>query len=99
VFASDGQRSYLVECYWPGVNEEKLTAAVARVVETVGELREEGRDLRFLQSIFVPADETVFWLFGGSEADVRAASQQAGVQFERVLESRWIDGTNRRSKR
>jgi hypothetical protein len=40
----------------------------------------------------------VFWLFGGSEADVRAASQQAGVQFERVLESRWIDGTTGRSK-
>jgi hypothetical protein len=96
--ASDGQRSYLVECYWPGVNEEKLTAAIARVVETVGELREEGRDLRFLQSIFVPADETVFWLFGGSEADVRAASQQAGVRFERVLESLRIAGTNGRSK-
>jgi hypothetical protein len=39
----------------------------------------------------VPADETVFCLFDGAEADVRAVSEQAGVPFERVLESLRID--------
>jgi hypothetical protein len=40
----------------------------------------------------VPADETVFCLFEGCKADVTAASKQADVPFERVLESLRIDG-------
>ena len=44
-------------------------------------------------SILVPSDETVFCLFDGSEADVRAVSQQADMPFERVLASVRIDVT------
>jgi hypothetical protein len=40
----------------------------------------------------VPADETVFCLFDGDEADVRAVSEQAGIPFARVLESLRVDG-------
>jgi hypothetical protein len=86
------RRSYLVECYWPGVSEEKLAAATQRVRTAASELRRHGRELRFVGSILVPADETVFCLFDGLEADVRTASEQAGVPFERVLESLLIDG-------
>ncbi|HEY8869334.1 MAG TPA: hypothetical protein VIM30_08070 [Candidatus Limnocylindrales bacterium] len=39
------------------------------------------------------ADETVFCLFEGAEADVRAASEEAGIPFERVLESVRLDGS------
>jgi hypothetical protein len=38
--------------------------------------------------IFVLEDETVFCLFEGREADVRAVSERAGVPFGRVLASR-----------
>jgi hypothetical protein len=41
----------------------------------------------FLASIRVPADEGVFCLFDGVGADIRTASEQAGVPFERVLET------------
>ncbi len=54
--------------------------------------RARGRDLRFLWSILVPADETVFCFFDGDETDVRTVSEQAGVPFERVLEWLRIDG-------
>jgi hypothetical protein len=54
---------------------------------------ERPRALRFLGSILVLADETVFCLFDGLEADVRTVSEQAGVPFERVLESLRIDGS------
>ncbi len=54
-------------------------------------LRREGDEIEFLGSVLVYADETVFWLFEGREADVRVASERAGVPFERVLEVR-IDG-------
>jgi hypothetical protein len=35
---------------------------------------------------------TVFCLFDGEEADVRAVSQKAGVPFERILDSLCIGG-------
>jgi hypothetical protein len=85
-------KSYLVESYWPDVSEEKLASAVQRARAAAAELRRHGRELRFLGSILVPADETVFCLFDGAEPDVRAVSEQAGVPFERVLESFRIDG-------
>lgn len=85
---------YLVECYWPGVTEQKLAEAAARARVAAGEFQRHGRELQFLCSILVPADETVFCFFNGAEEDVRAASLQAGVRFERVLESRRIDGVS-----
>ncbi len=83
----DQPRGYMAECYWPGVSADKLAVAVERAERAAAELRGHGRSLRFLGSILVPADETVFWLFDGEEADVRAVSEKAGVPFERILES------------
>ena len=86
---SDGDltKSYLVECFWPGVTSETLALAARRVQASASALRQQGGDVIFLGSILVPADESVFCLFDGVEADVRAASEQAGIPFERVLES------------
>jgi hypothetical protein len=63
-----------------------------RAQAAVADLCRAGRPGDLVGSILVPADETVFCLFDGSEDDVRAASSQAGVPFERVLESLRIDG-------
>jgi hypothetical protein len=95
---TDRTRGYLVECYWPGVSEEALVTAAQRARRAAAELRQKGGDVDFLSSILVPADETVFWLFNGREADVRIASEQAGVPFERVLESLHVDGSDRREE-
>ena len=91
----DLTRSYLVECYWPGVSEEALVAAAKRTRNAASALRRRGRDVDFLGSILVPLDETVFSLFRGCEADVRAASAEAGLPFERVLDSLHVDGSGR----
>lgn len=88
----DSAKSYLVECYWPGVSAEKLVSAAKRVQAAASTLRRQGRDVVFLGSILVPADESVFCLFDGVEADIRSASKRAGIPFERVLESLRIDG-------
>jgi hypothetical protein len=89
--ATEDRKSYLVECYWPGVSVEKLVDALRRVHDAQSQLRGLGADVEFLGSILVPVDETVFCLFDGSEADVRAVSARAGVLFERVLESLRFD--------
>ena len=95
---SDGSRSYLVECYWPGVTEDKLATLVRRAQAVASELRHSGRRVDFLGSILVPADETVFCLFAGAEEDVRAVSERAAVPFERVLASLRIDGKQAREE-
>jgi hypothetical protein len=89
---NDRRRGYLVECYWPGVSEEALVGASRRASEAAAELRRDGGDVDFLSSVLVLVDETVFCLFQGREADVRAASSRAGMPFERVLESLRVDG-------
>jgi hypothetical protein len=95
VFGSDQSRSYLVECYWPGVSEAKLAVVTERAREVARQLRRQGRVLRFRGSLLIPEDETVFCFFDGEEADVRTASEQAGMPFERVLVSLRIDGKQR----
>jgi len=86
VWCSDDAKGYLVECYWPGVDKEKLAGAALRTSEAAADLRQTGAEVEFLGSILVPADETVFCFFDGVEEDVRQASSRAGLPFERVLE-------------
>lgn len=88
---TEDRKSYLVECYWPGVSVDKLVDTLRRVREAQSHLRATGADVEFLGSILVPIDETVFCLFDGRESDVRAVSKRAGVLFERVLESLRFD--------
>jgi hypothetical protein len=91
----DRTRSYLLECYWPGISEERIVATAHRTRKAAAALRRQGAAVDFLSSILIPVDETVFWLFEGLEADIRMASLHAGVPFERVLESMRFDGRPR----
>jgi hypothetical protein len=92
MLGAEETRTYLVECYWPGVDERKVATAVGRAQAAALQLRRQGNEIEFLGSILVHADETVFCLFSGREADVRVASERAGVTFHRVLEALRIDG-------
>jgi len=76
-------RTYLVECYWPGVTETRLAETIARLaVEPDGSER-----VRWLDSILVPADETVLCVFrGATAAAIRQAADEARLPAERVVE-------------
>lgn len=89
------QTSYLVECFWPGVSPAELATVAGRAQEAARSLQGRGRELRFLGSILLPSDETVFCFFEGQEADVREVSEQAGVPYERVLEAIRFEGDDR----
>jgi hypothetical protein len=84
---------YLVELYV----SRSDPAAVARRAErgrlTAEELTREGRPVRYLRSIFIPEDETCFFLFEAASADaVREAAHRATLDFERVAEAfgEWV---------
>jgi hypothetical protein len=45
-----------------------------------------GREVRLIQSIFVPEDETCFYLFEAQSRDyARQAAIRSGLQVERVV--------------
>jgi hypothetical protein len=97
--ASGDRRSFLVEGYWPGVDETQLEQAVGRVRAAADDLQRRGSEIEFVGTIFVLADETVFCLFDGREAEIRTVSSRAGVPFERVLEFVRIESGARAARR
>ena len=90
---------YLLEMYLPdgdsagarddvGGGSSGEPPATARLRAAAEEMRREGADVRFLRSIFVPDDETCFFLFEASSGDVVAElSRRAGVTATRISQA------------
>ena len=77
---SPSPRTYLVECFWPGVDEVEYTAAADRVADDESVVCHE--------LILIPADEIVLGLFHArSETTVADATRRAGLPCERIIES------------
>ena len=69
--------TYFVECFWPGVSEAQLAAALDRL---------GGGGVRPLDTILVPADEIVLCVVeADSEGEIHAAVGRAGLPSERVV--------------
>lgn len=79
---------YLAELYLSRVAAGGGSGAVAaRARAAAEELMDEANSVRYVRSIFVPADETLFLLYEGpSAAAVEGAVRRAGLRCERVLE-------------
>lgn len=86
-----GTGSFVAECFWPGVTGAELEALERRVDAAAA----DGRVL-YLGSILMREDEVVLCRFEGSADDVRRAAEEAGVPFERILET--IDSSRRRDQ-
>ena len=72
-------QTYFVECYWPGVDESMLESALARL--------DGCRDVTWIESTLVPADEIVLSVFEApSAAAVRGTAARAGLSSERIVE-------------
>jgi hypothetical protein len=81
-------RTYLVECYEPGIAPAEVASAGDRALTASVALRQEGRSVEYVGAILVPGDEVVFHVFAADcAATVCAASARASVPYERVVES------------
>ena len=80
--------TYLAELYLPRLRAGELEQAAARARATAAEMRREGAPVRYLRSLFVPDDETCFFLFEGpSAAAVKEAAERAAIPVERVVQA------------
>jgi hypothetical protein len=81
-------RTFLLECFWPGVTEAVIADASGRARRVARELGDDGHPTRYLGSQFVPGDEVVFFeVEADSEETVRALGDLAGIPYERVVGS------------
>jgi hypothetical protein len=81
-------QSYLAEAYVARPRAHELQAHERRARAAAQELTQQGVPIRFVRSIFVPADEICFYVFeAGSAEAVGAACERAALRFERVIEA------------
>ena len=89
-------RTYVVECFMPGVRAADVTSAARRAAAVSAQLRAEGGSVTYAGAILVPDDEVVLHLFCSDCArTVERASERAALCFERVLESFHASGDDR----
>ena len=81
-------RTFLVECYVPGLPPEAMAEVSLRARRASDALRAEGRRVAYLGAVVVPNDELVFHLFSAADVElVREAAQRAELAVERIVES------------
>lgn len=84
----DRVAEFLLELYVSGADGASVQQGADRARWAAEELSREGTPVRYLRSIFVPEDETCFYLYEAASADVvRTAAERAALPFERVVEA------------
>jgi hypothetical protein len=83
----DTPATYLVECFWPGVDDDAVYALNVRAASAARRLAAAGHAVRFVGSILLPEDEVVLCEFEGTEPLVRRASEAAAIPFARIVKS------------
>ena len=79
---------YVVELYVPRTDRVAVARSAERARLAAEELTRQGTQVRYLRSIFVPEDETCFYLFEASSAGaVREVGARAALLFDRVSAS------------
>ena len=78
---------FLVESYVSCTEPDGVERRAERAEQAAVELTAAGTPVRFVRSIFVPADETCLFLFEAESVDaVREAAHHAALPFDHVAE-------------
>jgi muconolactone delta-isomerase len=76
----------MVEREMPGVTMEQLAAAQKRAIQTGKELTAEGREVRYIRSMFVPGECRCMCLFEAPNPEnVKEANERAQIPFTRIV--------------
>jgi hypothetical protein len=79
---------YLIETYLSGETEDTVVALVDDVARAADQVSRQGIEVRFVRAIYLPEEETCFYLYQSSSADaVREAAARARLPLERTTEA------------
>ncbi len=79
---------FIVEAYLSRETADAFARDAKRLRLAADELSRDGTRVRYLRRIFVPEDETCFYLYEAASADaVREAAMRAALPYERVAEA------------
>jgi hypothetical protein len=78
-------RTFLVERYWPGVDEQRARSVASSLEQAALTMTAEGTPVEHLGSILMPADEVVFSLIEATdERTARQLNERADVPLDRI---------------
>ncbi|HEX6351244.1 MAG TPA: nickel-binding protein [Candidatus Dormibacteraeota bacterium] len=81
------RKSYLVECYWPGLTEARAASSTRRAEQAAAQLAAGGAEIAYRSAIIVPEDEVALCLFeAASPSDVAEVCRRAGLPYDRILQ-------------
>jgi hypothetical protein len=79
---------YMVERDLPGVTMDQLGAAQKEAIEKSSQFTAEGKDVRYIRSIFVPGEARCMCLFEAPNPDVvKEVNEAAKIPFTRIVEA------------
>jgi hypothetical protein len=80
-----GNRTFLVERYWPGVDEAAARTVVWSLEREARAMTAEGIPVEHVGSILMPADQVVFSLIAAAtESVVRQVNERARMPIDRI---------------
>jgi hypothetical protein len=80
-------KTFMAECFWPGVTAQKVADAGDRVTQATHAISRDESYARYLGSILVPTDEIALVLLeAASLAAATELAQKAAIPSERILE-------------
>lgn len=78
-------QTFLVERYWPGVDEAIARTLVSNLERAARDMTSEGTPVEHVGSILMPADEVVFSLIEAvDERAARLVNERADVPLDRI---------------
>jgi hypothetical protein len=78
---------FTIELTRPPDGWSNMPELAARARQASDQLREEGTEVQFLRSVFVPEDDVCLHVYRAASAtDARAAASRAGLPFDKQEE-------------
>src|SRR5262245_4286575 len=82
---ASGTSTFLVERYWPGIDEPRLRAELPQLERAARAMRAEGLAVVHVGSILMPTDQVVFSLIDApDETVVREVNERAELRVDRI---------------
>ncbi|HEX8026613.1 MAG TPA: nickel-binding protein [Candidatus Limnocylindrales bacterium] len=79
---------FLLETYLSRTAGDAIDAGIERARRAAEAVRREGRRVELLRTIFLPEDETCFFVYRAASADdVREAARRADLPTENVVQA------------